>query len=123
MKDRLIWILAQLQALQDNYAIRSEGETVFLSAKNELADVIQTYTEAVAPPPAIEYKAMTGDEISDLKIAISADVRALVRADLDETKAGIVSAIGAESQQSDVTVLDAIAQSRADVLAAMPAAA
>jgi hypothetical protein len=119
MKDRLIYIADALQKLQDNLWVRSDGETIFMGAKNELADVIATYSEPQAPAPVVEYKALTGDDLAALKGDIATEVRAQVASDLDSAKQGIVAAIGAESEQSDVTVLAAIAATRTDVLAAV----
>lgn len=119
MKDRLLFIAEVLQKLQDNLWVRSDGEAIFMSAKNELADVIATYSEPQPPAPVIEYKALTGDDLAELKGGIVTEVRAQVAADLDSAKQGIVAAIGTESEQSDVTVLAAIAATRTDVLAAV----
>jgi hypothetical protein len=119
MKDSLIFIMATMQKLQDNMWVRSDGETIFAEAKNELANVIATYTAPAPPAPVIEYKAMTGEDLAALKGGIVTEVRAQVATDLDSAKMGIVAAIGAESEQSDVTVLAAIAATRTDVLAAV----
>lgn len=105
--DRLKWILAQLQRLQDNGCIRSEGETDFAMAKNELGDVIATYTAPMAPAPDIVNQVFQPGELDALAGTIAANVTAQVRTELE---------------QSDVAVMAAITETRAELLAAAKAA-
>lgn len=116
MKDRLIYLQQQLQRLADNYAIASQWQSDFASLQNEVTDMVHTYVEAVAPPPAIVYQAMTADDIATMAGTLAARV-VFNLGDLTT----IQGAIQAEIQQSDVTVLAAIAETRAELLAAKPA--
>lgn len=111
MKDRLIWILSQLQKLQDDDRVRSDGNSVFIGAKSELTDVIATYAEPAPAAPATVSTTMTPD-----------DIAALV--------AGMVKAVTHEIEVSDTVTLAAIHESQkttvANVLAGIapaPAAA
>lgn len=118
MKDRLIWLQQQLQRLEDNYAIASQWQSDYASVKNELADVINTYVEAVAPPPAIVQHVMTDDDMAELVGNINNGVESRVSKLVEAATA----AITADVQASDVTVLAALAETRSELLAAKPAA-
>lgn len=129
MKDRLIWLQQQLQRLEDNYAIASQWQSDFASVKNEVTDIINTYVEAVAPPPAIVYQAITPDAVQQLTKEITAsligdicEARDTLITELKASENAVLAKVSSESQESDVTILAALSDTRAELLAAKPAA-
>lgn len=133
-KDRLQWLQEQLTRIFDNGWVRLDGETVFRSARQELDDIVATATppQAVAPVLAV----MKADQVEALVDAAVArveaargDMLALVGEKLDDSRelaakatANVAALIRADIEGSDVEVLDAIASTRADLLAALPKA-
>jgi hypothetical protein len=105
--DRLKWIMSQLVNLNNGGNIRYEGNATFQGAYDELADVIRVYVDNSAAPAPVVLQAMTPEQVDAVLARIVA------------TSDGIVSAVGAHIEQSDLAVLDALAHTRADVLAAV----
>lgn len=109
--DRLKWIRDQMQRLLDNGRIRAEGETDFIMAKNELDDVIATYTAPVAKAPDIINKVFQPGELEALAASITDRLLAETEKMLDEL------------EKSDVAVMAALAETRTELLAAVAPAA
>jgi hypothetical protein len=110
-KTRLQWLAGELQKLYDNGWLRYDGEPVFRGAQQELADLIATAQAPTEAAPQIVQTVMTEEQVRtalaallDLSPAVSAEV---------------VAAIRDEIERSDATVLAAVAETRADVLAAV----
>jgi len=112
-RDRLSWLKDQLTKLHDYQYIRSEGDSVFQSARQDLADILANAVEPVTNPPATVLAVMTPEQVDRVVAAIPAGV------DSD----AIVRAIAREIEQTELAVVDAVAATRADVLAAFPAPA
>ena len=105
-KARLVLLAASLTHMVDNYQIRSEGEVRFSQARNELADIIATYTEAEVPPPPVP--------VIEQVIMLPAQVEALIdgvvaRMPPATDAEAIVTAITEHIEQSDVAIMSAIA--------------
>jgi len=94
---RLLWLATQLDTLHDNNWIRSEGEHIFSYARQELADINVGAIEPVTNPPATVLTVMTPEQVGRVVAGITDDM-----------------------QSSDLAIIDAIAATRADVLAAIP---
>jgi len=107
-KTRLQWLAGELQKLYDNGWLRYDGEPVFRGAQQELADIITTAREPAEVAPQIVQTVMTEEQIERVLSAIPA---------------GVEGAVAVHIEQSDVAVLAAIAETRAEVLAAVAPAA
>jgi len=107
---RLVWLAEQLTRLHDYQYVRFEGDHVFQAARQDLADIIANAVEPVTNPPATVLAVMTPEQVERVIAAIPAGV------DAD----AIVKAITGEIEQAELAVTDAVAQTRADVLAAFP---
>lgn len=110
---RLVWVADQLTKLHDYNWVRSEGETDFRGVRQELADITAKAVEPVMKAPDTVLAVMTPEQVDRVVAAIPAGV------DAD----AIVKAIVREIEQSELAVTDAVAQTRAEVLAAIPAPA
>lgn len=97
---RLAWLQEQLAALHDNNWVRSEGEHIFSYARQELADINANAVEPVTNPPATVLTVMTPEQVGRVVAGITDDM-----------------------ESGDLAIIDAIAATRADVLAAIPKAA
>jgi len=109
-RDRLAWMAEQLTKLHDYNWVRSEGETDFRAVRQELADIIAKAVEPVMKAPDTVLAVMTPEQVDRVVAAIPAGT------DAD----AIVKAIAREIEQTELAMTDAIAQTRADVLAAFP---
>lgn len=116
---RLNWIASQLATVNDNYWVRPEGEHVFKAMRQELDDIIANAVEPVTVynPPAIVQEVMTSEQVETLVDRVVAAIPAATDPDV------IVTAIKGALESTELAVVDAIAQTRADVLAAIPAPA
>lgn len=110
---RLVWIADQLTKLHDYNWVRSEGETDFRAVRQELADINAKAVEPVMKAPDTVLAVMTPEQVDRVVAAIPAGV------DAD----AIVKAIVREIEQTELAVVDALAQTRTEVLAAIPAPA
>lgn len=106
MKERLEWILAQIMKLDANGYIRYEGNSLYQAAKQELESVIAGYVEAVPPPPDIVYNVMTEEQVAALAAKFPTG---------GELLAGVI----AEQEKSELAILAAVADTRAELLAAV----
>lgn len=116
---RLNWIVSQLATMNDNYWIRPEGEHVFKTLRQELDDIIANAVEPVTVynPPAIVQEVMTSEQVETLVDRVVAAIPAATDPEV------IVTAIKGALESTELAVVDAVAQTRADVLAAIPAPA
>jgi len=105
---RLAWLKDQLTKLHEYQYVRFEGDPIFQSARQDLADILANAVEPVTNPPATIMAVMTPEQVESVIAAIPAGV------DAD----AIVKAITGEIEQ--VELVDAVAATRADVLAAFP---
>ena len=110
---RLAWLAEQLTRLHDYQYVRFEGDHVFQAARQDLADILANAVEPVTNPPATVLAVMTPEQVDRIMTAIPAAVDANA----------IVAAIVREIEQTELAVVDAVAATRADVLAAFPAPA
>lgn len=112
--ERLKWLQEQFARMYECAWVRLDGETVFRSARLELDDIVATAKapEAVAPQLVV----MTADQVETLVDRVVGAIPPATDPDV------IVTAITGAIEASDVAVIDAIAQTRGDVLAAMPKA-
>ncbi len=117
--DRLKWLAAELAKLSDNYWIRNEGEITFRVARQELDDIIANAVEPVTDvhPPAQVTQVMTSEQVEALVDRVVAAIPAATDPEV------IVTAIKGAIESTELAVVDAVAQTRADVLAAIPAPA
>ena len=104
MKERLNWIMSQLDKLNNDGYIRYEGNPLFQGAKMELQGVIDVYQAPAEPVPVIEQVIMSADQVA----AMVADMRGQV-----------ADAVRGALEQSDVEVLAAINAKGDDVIAAL----
>lgn len=102
---RLQWVMEQIEKLENSGWIRLDGETVLRGLKGELTDVINTAVEPLSATPVVNLVAMEVKQVEALVDAAVARVEA-IRVDLEG---------------GELAVLDAIAQTRADVLGRMEA--
>lgn len=109
--ERLAWVMAQMQNLENGGNIRYEGNTTFQGAKGELADIIATYQDHSAAPAPVVLAAAPLDQVR----ALLAEV---VAASADRVALAVAENTAHQVEQSDLAVLDAIAASQADMLAA-----
>lgn len=116
---RLNWIASQLATMNDNYWVRPEGEHVFKAMRQELDDIIANAVEPVTDyhPPAIVQEVMTPAQVETLVDRVVAAIPAATDPEV------IVTAIKGALESTELAVVDAIAQTRADVLGAIPAPA
>jgi hypothetical protein len=111
MKERLEWILAQLVKLDANGQIRYEGNSLYQAAKQELESIIAGWVDVVPPPPAIVQQVMSEEQVDALVARFPTGEQLL---------AGVI----AEQEKSELAILGAVAETRAELLAAVaPAAA
>lgn len=109
-------VIAQaFQQKADVYGRLDSQDADFKSLKQQ-ADAALAMPDDPAPPTSVEYKAMTKAEIEELTLAIVAGAASAIGV----AKGDIVTAIHAEAEQSDVTVLAAVEAARTDILAALP---
>ena len=106
---RLAWLMEQLTRLHDYQYVRSEGNHVFQAARQDLADIIANAVEPVTNPPATVLAVMTQDQFKD------------ATGQLQEVVTAKFAQMGDMIESSELAVVDAVAATRADVLAAMPA--
>jgi hypothetical protein len=78
-KARLLWIAAQLEALEN--WIRPDGETILSGAKIELQDIINNATEPATVAPTTDIQAMTADQVGEVVKQVT-DAIASTRADV-----------------------------------------
>lgn len=97
---RLVWMAEQLTKLHEYNYVRYEGDTIFRAVRQELDDINANAVEPVYQPPATVLQVV---EVSALGAITTSIIEAV--------------------ESSDLAVIDAIAQTRADVLAAIPAPA
>lgn len=114
---RLAWIQEQLQKLYDNGWIRSDGEHHFRPVLQELEDINATAVEPVTQPPATVLHVMAPEQVESLVDRVVAAIPAATDPEV------IVTAIKGALESTELAVVDAVAQTRADVLAAIPAPA
>ena len=113
--ERLKWLQEQFTRMYDNAWVRLDGETSFRSARQELDDIVAT-----AKPPATvapQLVVMTAEQVESVVDRVVAAIPPATNADV------IVTALTEAIEASDVAIIDAVAQTRNDVLAAMPKAA
>jgi hypothetical protein len=117
MIERLNFVMACLQKLQDQDRIRAEGNQVFQEGKAELADMIDTYVEPVTLPAPVVYQVMTEDQVGRVAEGIATGVGGMIPAPLDVP--AFLSSVRDQIEASDVAVLSAIATSQGDVITAL----
>jgi hypothetical protein len=131
MKERLEWILAQLVKLDANGQIRYEGNSLYQAAKQELESIIAGWVDALPPPPPINYQAFAPGELDALiegaALRISGSIQEAATHAGDVALGAVANdmrlAIAEEVEKSDVAVLAALADTRAELLAALAPAA
>lgn len=115
---RLAGIAAAMAKLYENGWIRDTGETVFRDARGELDDILRTAVEPITAAPVNNIVAMPLQQVEAL---VDAAV-ARIETGKSETAAFVVTALRTELESSDLAVMDAVAATRADILAALPKA-
>ncbi len=108
MIDRLKWILEQMQRLQDDDRVRSEGSSVFSAAKNELVDVIVGYVAPTAAAPAVV-------TASPEMMAAGLDAINSINSRLNAIAAGVATLMTEASKVVQVVPLDAPAPAAPEV--------
>jgi hypothetical protein len=114
-RERLALILSSMIRIRENGWVRDTGETVFREALGELQDIMGNAADPVTAAPVQVIHAMP---VGQVEAFVDAAV-ARIEAGRTETQAAVVEAVRAELDGADLGVLDAIAQTRADLLAAM----
>jgi len=109
---RLAWLKDQLTKLHEYQYVRFEGDPIFQSARQDLADILANAVEPVTNPPATVLAVMTSEQVERVIAAIPAGV------DAD----AIVKAVTGEIEQGELAVVDAIATTRQEIMAAVLAA-
>lgn len=97
---RLAWLAEQLTKLHENNYVRYEGETIFKGVRQELDDINANAVEPVTEPPATVLQVVEVGALGTITDRILGAV-----------------------EETELAVVDALAQTRADVLAAIPAPA
>lgn len=115
---RLAAVAADMAKLYENGWIRDTGEGVFRGARAELDDIVKNAVEPVTAAPVNTIVAMPLQQVEAL---VDAAV-SRVEAGKVDTAAAVVTAIRTELEAGDLAVLDAVASTRADILAALPQA-
>lgn len=68
MKERLIWVLEQLNKVRDELnAVRDVGDMAFKGARDELQDIINKYAEPVAPAPVVVTQDLDEEILAEIK--------------------------------------------------------
>ncbi|WP_373987015.1 hypothetical protein [Duganella sp. BuS-21] len=123
MKDRLKWILSQMNKLMEDGQVRYEGNSVFQGMRMELESVISVADELTAPPPAIVQTLMTAEQVGEVIASIpKVGNYDSVIAGLGESLAPRLASIMHDAiEASDVAVMAAINAKGDDVVAALAA--
>lgn len=130
---RLVAVAATLSKMSENLWVRDTGESLFRDARNELDDVIRTAVEPITAAPVTVVQAVPVDQVEALVDAavqrVEAGKAAMVETVATELQGihkvaaeaveSLAAAIRGDLEGSDVAVLDAIASTRADLLAAV----
>lgn len=105
------FVLRGLRILAENECVRDTGNQVFHEIKAELETAIANYVEATTAPATVVQTVMTEGQVQTMIETVSGRANSGIDA--------VLVKVNELFDSSDLQVLDAIAASRADVLAAV----